>query len=214
MKLVRVSADIAALQIAESINQALLQGNALLLVSGGSNIDLAVEVRSKLQPANRLTIGLIDERYGPPGHADSNWTKLINAGFDTSDVTLMPILKGESFEATSAGYNQDIIQAFNNHDSVIGVFGIGNDGHTSGVLPGSSAVTSTDMVTCYKADDFSRITTTPASFENFDTAFLVAYGQSKQSQLERLQEDLPISTQPAQALKKAKQLIIYSEPNI
>jgi 6-phosphogluconolactonase/glucosamine-6-phosphate isomerase/deaminase len=56
----------------------------LWLTSGGSNIKASVEIMSKVpEPLTaNLSVMPSDERFGPPGHADSNWQKLLAAGFD------------------------------------------------------------------------------------------------------------------------------------
>ncbi len=198
-------------RIAGEINKALEHGSVLLMLSGGSNIHLAVSIRQKLKIANQLTISLVDERYGPAGHKDSNWTQLLDAGFDTTDLTVMPVLHGESIEQTAHNFSILMSNAIASHNTVIGVFGLGTDGHTAGILPGSPALNETEIVSYFEAEDFQRITLTAASFKFFNLAFLVAFGESKRSQLERLTYSVPSSDQPAQALKSIPHLVVMSD---
>ncbi len=212
MKFVHASSEVAISKIARAVNKALDSGSVLLLVSGGSNINLAVEIRHKLALNNQLTVGLIDERYGPVGHPDSNWTQLMKAGFNTQDVNLLPVMHDErSQEAATADYRDRLQAAVNECTLVIGIFGIGTDGHTSGILPGSPAIDSSDTVTHFIGPDFPRITTTPLFMPSVNQAFLVSYGEAKHQQLARLRHELPVSEQPAQTLKQISDLTIFSD---
>lgn len=211
MKIMRGGSEEAIEIISTAVNDALGKGSVLLLLSGGSNIGISRLIRDKLDIGNTLTVGLIDERYGEPGHEDSNWQKLVEAGFDFDETVQLPVLDGSDIETTARNYSLKLEEAFAASNTVIGVFGIGEDGHTAGVLPGSPAVKTDDIVSRFKAKDFERITTTPALIDRFDTAFLVAIGGDKREQLNKLiGEELPVSTQPVQYLKKARQLIIIS----
>src|ERR1035438_6742188 len=122
----------------------------LWLVSGGSNATVARQVRRVL-PANRLKnlkVALVDERYGKPGHGDSNFTKLRRVGFDFTNVNFKPVLTREnlSFELTVKNYEKHVRQLFEASDIIIGQFGIGADGHTAGILPHSPATVVDDRL--------------------------------------------------------------------
>lgn len=212
MKFIQTDKNETIAQIAAVINQTLSEGNVLLLLSGGSNIDLSVNIRQRLELKNQLTIGLIDERYGPVGHADSNWTKLMKAGFNTGQTRLLPVLENDlSLEETAENYEEKLARATEENHQVIGLFGMGPDGHTAGILPDSPAVESKNLVAYFKGPDFERITTTPIYFNLIDIAFLIAYGEGKRPVLEKLKKDLPVRVQPAQALKDTKQFIVYND---
>lgn len=211
MNYARVAWGDAVSQMADKVNKALEEGPVLLLLSGGSNIRTSVALRDKLHISNDLTVGLTDERYGQPGHIDSNWQKLMDAGFDAKKVKLLPVLEGKSIEETTEDYKEKLRNAFQTNSAIFGLFGLGEDGHTAGILPGSPAVESNEIVTHFPGPDFNRTTTTPVSFRSIDTAFLVAYGENKLEQIQRLNEDLPTAEQPAQALKSIPELIIYCD---
>src|SRR5665648_130338 len=90
----------------------------LLLLSGGSNIALAVTVINQLKPNEvPLHVGLIDERYGIDGHADSNWQQLLDAGLDTTGIKTHPVLSGSVPHAqTSATYDAQLNQLLDSVD--------------------------------------------------------------------------------------------------
>ena len=211
MKYERVSWEAAVYSMADKVNKALEEGTVLLLLSGGSNVKTAVALRERLAIKNELTVGLTDERYSEVGHSNSNWTAMLEAGFNTDKIKVLPVLEGEPVEETTENYKDKLRRAFQAHASIIGLFGLGADGHTSGILPGSPAVESTEIVMNYQAADYQRITTTPVSFRSIDTAFLVAYGENKKDPLEHLSVDVPIAKQPAQALKFITDLTIYND---
>lgn len=199
-------------EIALRINQALQQGSVLWLVSGGSNIGTATAIRREITITNSLAVGLIDERHGAVGHANSNWQQLFEAGFDFNDLSPLPILTGLDIGAETQRYNKVLEQAFTDYDTVIGLFGMGSDGHTSGLLPQCPVLGNEEMVASYTGPDFERITTTPVAFTYVDTAYLVAFGSNKQNQLQQLvHHRLDISHQPVQALKSTRELIIFTD---
>lgn len=210
MNFIQTDRETAEDQIANRINRELEHNDVLLLLSGGSNVDLGVAVVKKLN--RKLTVGLIDERYGPIGHKDSNWQKLLDAGLDTNNVELLPVLEpGFSTTETAVAYSLKLQKATIQNQTIIGIFGIGEDGHTAGVLPQSTAVGSMDTFTSYTGPDFERLTITPTFFEHINIAFLVAYGDNKRAKLEELKTDITVGDQPAQALKDVSELIVYND---
>lgn len=211
MELKRAAPPQAIKLIAEYINNQLEKNAVTLLVSGGSNIGLACAVRQKLNIKNILNIGLIDERFGPIGHQDSNWQKLMDAGFIMAGVKLMPVLKGLAAEETALLYAEELKEAAS-ETVLIGIFGMGNDGHTAGILPSSSVIDSNELVEFYRGPDFERITLTPQAFKLFNRIFLVANGQSKVEQIKKLtNHNLPLAEQPAQSLKNNKTTLITDQ---
>lgn len=195
----------------------------LWLLSGGSNIAIATHIMDGVSAelSVNLTISLIDERYGPVGHPDSNFASLLSAGFDAKQATVIPVLRGEltDIDSTAAAFNNFLRQALTNNDVSIGLLGIGQDGHTSGILPDSppTAVTfeSTLLATCYTSTDsraFSRITTTFTALKMLSASYCCAYGQDKLEVLTRLQQtEVRLAVQPAQILKQIDESYVYND---
>lgn len=213
-KKVAQSNDVAN-YIFQSIFSVLKNGKKVLwFVPGGSAISIVVEV-SKLISAtgldNGLTVTLTDERYGPVGHKDSNWQQLLTAGLNFPHANLLPTLIGEDQATTVSSYTIKLKKAIEQADYIIGLFGLGADGHTAGILPQSAALNSSNLVVSYQATDFERITITPDTISQLDEALVYAVGASKWPQLDKLRIDIEISAQPAQALKKVKKLTIFSD---
>jgi 6-phosphogluconolactonase/glucosamine-6-phosphate isomerase/deaminase len=182
----------------------------LFLIAGGSAIGLAVKLRLALDDvASNISFTLTDERYGPAGHVDSNWKQLLSEGFKLAGTEYYEVLQDKTAQQTTAAFNDYLKSSDAKYK--IGLFGMGADGHTSGILPGSPAVDAKDFVAYYEAPDFKRITTTPAFIETLDFAYLYAMGENKHQQIERLGESHEISEQPAQVLKRVKNLIVFND---
>lgn len=208
-------AEDAAIFIADSILNQLQQGKRVLFfVTGGSSIAVCVKISELLKehPHQNLTIMLTDERYGQLNHADSNWFKLINEGFDLPQAKLIPILTGDDHTTTTQKFKIALEQELNNAEYKIGLFGVGSDGHTAGILPGSIAVESDELVCGYETPVFSRVTMTPKAIEKLDEAVAFIQGEAKWGVVKNLkEEEIDIIKQPAQILKKVPLLTIFTD---
>jgi 6-phosphogluconolactonase/glucosamine-6-phosphate isomerase/deaminase len=213
-----IETKVVANFIAGRIIQQLEAGKKVLwLVPGGSAEAVAAEASKIISghPHKSLTVTLTDERYGQIGHAESNWAQLAEKGFLLPEATLIPVLRGISLEETTENFNSELGGALEWADYKIGFFGVGADGHTAGMLPGSSAVKSTDLVYSYDAGSFTRVTVTPEAIVQLDEAVVYAAGDNKWPAIKDLMEsDIDIDIQPAQILKKIPLLTIFSDYKI
>lgn len=211
---VKGKAELAA-ALAESITNRLSEGSKVLwLVPGGSNIPVVVEAMSLVPVSltDGLTIMLTDERYGLVGHADSNLSLLRKAGFDPGSAKSVRVLDGVGLDETVARYANLVEESFAAAEYRLGFFGMGADGHIAGILPGSPAVGSADPVCGFKADDFVRITLTPAAIINLDEAIVGAFGSKKVAALKKLRDEvLSAAEQPAQILKSIEKTVIFND---
>jgi 6-phosphogluconolactonase/glucosamine-6-phosphate isomerase/deaminase len=184
----------------------------LILLPGGSALALGVKLRNLLdKQLSDVCFSLTDERFGPPGHADSNWAQLLAMGFSLQGVNYYEVLQGHSFDETVSQYREFLRSSLAKYDHVVGLFGIGSDGHTAGILPGSPAIGSKDYAVGFDAADYRRITTTPKFLASLSMAFLYTAGENKWPQLDKLEQELDISTQPVQVLKQADELTVFSD---
>lgn len=202
-----------ATKLVEVVNNQLKQNKKVLwLLSGGSAIDVAVEASKELENQPLIAVMQIDERFGPVGHNDSNWQQLIDKGFNVDAFACHPVLMGKDIEQTTSDYNELLSSALRGKDFAIGLFGIGTDGHTAGILPDSVAAEEQyETVIHYEAPDFNRITVTPPFFGDLDMAIVFALGETKANALALLQQNLLVVDQPAQVLKQAKELHMYTD---
>lgn len=200
----------------ELVNALAENKKVLWLVSGGSNILATKEIMDRIAPelTAQLTIAPIDERYGPVGHADSNWQQLLSGGFDPKAARTLPVLEPDlDLEATRLHFTQIITPALQNSDFVIALLGIGPDGHTAGILPNSPACRETDAyVSAYESSPYTRITLTFPALQRIHKAYVFAFGEAKLPTLQQLQsEDVDLATQPAQILKALPDVYIYND---
>lgn len=200
--------------IASSINEKLELGKSvLLLFSGGSAIPLEIEIVKRIKEnfENKLVVSLVDERYGPVGHPNSNWATLKNKGFDILNAKKIPVLEGENINITILDFKEILKNELERADYKVGVFGMGIDGHTAGILPHSEAIHSEDLVCYYSTLLYDRITITPKVISQLDEAFAYVMGEEKWGALENLEKDLSTEEQPAQLLKKVPLLTIFTD---
>lgn len=200
--------------IAVLLRQHLDAGKEVLwLIPGGSAIAIVMKVAERLvqQDLSHLSVTLTDERYGEVDHADSNWHQLEDLGFQLERAKLYPVLTGADREQTTKEYAKTLEQLMDDNDYSLGFFGIGPDGHTAGILPGSPAVASSAYAESYVAPNFERITMTPRAIARLDEVVVYAMGEAKWPIFDQLETDLPLDKQPAQALKQVAQVIIFND---
>lgn len=186
----------------------------LLLVTGGSTMPVIVELDKKLAGVDlsNLVVSLIDERFGPVGHENSNWAQLKSLGFKFPSAKLEPILKGLDFKTTVENYDKFLTKTYAEVDYKIGFTGIGPDSHIAGIKPRSPAIEADAMAFGYDWDDYKgRITMTFKAITMLDCAITYLAGESKRQAIENLQKDMSLEDCPSQILKSVKQAIIFND---
>lgn len=203
--------------LVQTIKQHLENGEKVLwLVSGGSGIAVSSEVSKQLVGSDLtgLYVTLTDERYVPFGSKDENWQQLLEAGFDLPGATTYRVIQEDAVnrEITASAFEKTLEDWLDIADFSIGLFGIGPDGHTSGIKPGSPAVSEERWVSEYQGEDFERITTTPLFIPQLDEVVTYAAGKPKFETLAKLiHENVPVDEQPAQVLKEAAKSILFTD---
>lgn len=212
MLLVKQKPGQAADYLAKTINRHLADGQKVLwFLSGGSSIELAVRARRQIKNNKGLIVMLIDERYGPDNHPDSNWRQLKDGNFDFSGIEAVPVLEGLSAEETAERFREKLNRYLAEADFRIGLMGIGADGHTSGILPGSPALDSNELAIYYQGPDYERITTTPVALAQLDEVVVSLSDEKKRPIVEKLQQNIGPADMPAQLLKKVPRFIIFND---
>jgi len=220
MKFVREQQPEAARAIALALGQALSEGKHVLwLVSGGSNIAIEVAIMATLQETldgslDHLTILLTDERYGKPGHVDSNYGQLRAAGFDADTARFPDVLSLDlPLEQTVEYYTTIALDAFGKADVVVAQFGVGSDGHIAGILPHSPAANKdVAEVVGYKWTDHTRMTLTAPLLTKINSAYVLAYGAGKKEALERLRKNQEtFASLPSNLLYQIADAYVYND---
>lgn len=204
-----------ATYLAETISTHLDAGEHVLwLVSGGSGVQVGIRAAQLLagRDLGTLHVTLTDERYGPVGHADENWQQLLVGGFALPGADLYRPLIGQDRGATTQALGNWLDEQFMQADYRIGLFGVGSDGHTAGIKPGSPAQVATTTAAEFTGEDFERITMTFPAIERLDEVVLQAFGSAKSVVLgQLLYEDLPLDKQPAQVLKRVPRCTLFTD---
>jgi len=206
--------ELAANHAADVIKQHLSKNEKVLwLLTGGSGIRIATLASKKLVDVDltNLFVTLTDERFGPVGHQDENWQQLLDGGLSLPIATLYRPLINSDMETTSRQFGNWLDDKYKKVDFVLGLFGIGADGHTAGIKPHSPSINAQGSAVSYRGDDFNRVTITLKSIRRIDEAILQASGNEKSLVLHQLiYEKIPLIDQPAQILKEIPKLTIYS----
>jgi 6-phosphogluconolactonase/glucosamine-6-phosphate isomerase/deaminase len=201
--------------LSKKIKKRLENGERVLwLVSGGSTVSIARQAAELLSGVNleKLTVGLADERYGQPGHKDSNWQKLLESGFGLEGASLMPVLNGQPPEVTAKQYGKQLDRALEAAGYSLALLGMGSDGHTAGIMPDSPAIAARSSVITYKYRDFQRVTLTVRALSRLSEVILHAVGKDKQAALKDLgSKSLSVQVQPAQLIKRIPRWTVYND---
>jgi 6-phosphogluconolactonase/glucosamine-6-phosphate isomerase/deaminase len=218
MDIILASSHIAEQRILEHLlSELTAQKKVLFLVSGGSNIQAAVRILDGIpeQYSASLAVALVDERYGAVGHGASNWQQLEAAGLNLKQAKAIPcLLKELDIETTRKKYDSAIADALAEYECIIGLLGMGADGHIAGILPHSSAASEQNdqYVTAFQGADYSRITLTFKALSQVTSMYVLTYGAAKLSALQRLRDqELSVSELPAKFLKQHSAVKIYND---
>lgn len=219
MKFIVEDAVAAEQAIAKRIGAELHQNKQVLwLVSGGSNVALEVNIMNSLKSdaagkLHNLTILPMDERYGKPGHVNSNTEFMRKSGFQPGVAEWIDVLAHDvSLEETLEYYADIAAESMANANIVIGQFGLGADGHVAGILPDSPA-TEEDYATVigYEWHDYTRMTLSPRALADVHVAYVPAYGDSKKEALDRLRRGKEsLERLPAQILRQIPEVYVYT----
>jgi 6-phosphogluconolactonase/glucosamine-6-phosphate isomerase/deaminase len=201
--------DIAANSIADFLQQRLHKNKVLLLLSGGSAIQMYAVLIQLLERKDthfgNLTCSLFDERWVPIGSQDSNEQQLQDAGIIQKLLNngskwipyLAPQSKSPSERAEELSYH--LKKLLSDHQLII-LAGIGEDGHTAGLLPTKDPKTIKNVFESKKLVEYyelpsdaknlfrERITATPHLVKFAEQVFIYAPGENKVTAIKRFHE--------------------------
>jgi 6-phosphogluconolactonase len=151
-------------------------------------------------PWSRVQVFWCDERHVPPTHADSNYRMAAEALLDHVPIPSTQIhrihTEDPSAEAAALDYERTIRQAFGLGEGQCPVFdlillGMGTDGHTASLFPGSPAIDETArLVVAPRVAQAAtgRITMTPPVLTSAAATLVLVTGTEKAATLQAVVE--------------------------
>ncbi|MEH6410085.1 MAG: 6-phosphogluconolactonase [Hyphomonas sp.] len=174
-------------------------GRASFLVSGGSTPILLFDRLANTELAwDRVTVGLVDERWVSPVDAGSN-ERLVRHHLLTGKAGAAGFVPMKTDAPTASKAVADRAMAYKPHCDPIDLIllGMGNDGHTASWFPGSKglknamhaqadvAVAAVDATGCPVAGSMPhRLTLTGPAIVDSDAAILLMFGADKRDVFE------------------------------
>ncbi|HIA91652.1 TPA: hypothetical protein EYO12_00865 [Candidatus Saccharibacteria bacterium] len=162
--------------------------NPMWLLSGGSNIPIQIQVSKQLsdQQKKKLTVALVDERFGE----GSSFEQLKKSGFDFGtygEVYNINSTAGD-LEAAANEFDKYITDAAANRTWFVQL-GFGANGHVAGNVPETEVhdvVYDSKNIRAFVADDFKRITLKEDFINKSTKIVLFASGDKKIEKFEVL----------------------------
>ncbi len=178
------------------------EGHRTLGLAGGSTPRLTYEfLRSEDVPWERTHVWLTDERHVPIEHPESNGGMALGALLSHINAPFHPVEFHPDPEVGASDYEQALHQMWRDAESEEGagliLLGLGDDGHTASLFPGTSALGETvrDYVANWvEAKDSWRLTATPVLLARADRLMFLVAGKAKAKVVKEILEqdaDLP-----------------------
>ncbi len=190
------------------------RGNATLCLSGGSTprktYDSLATLGGDVVDWSKVWFYFGDERCVPPDHPDSNFRMASEALFAPLGITPGSVrrMRGEhpDHDRAARDYEAELPEAFD-----VLVLGIGEDGHTASLFPGSRALGERTRRVVHVVGDKpppDRLTLTPPAIESARLVLVLATGGGKAAAVRRaLETPLDIARCPAQLARDAVWLL-------
>lgn len=165
-----------------------------LALSGGSTAAACYrELSRRGRDWSSTTFLLSDERWVPVEHSDSNEGQARREWLDHADTGAIHSLRGagERIDEAAEAYDR-LVRALAPIDAVH--LGLGDDGHTASLFPGSPALDVTDrhvFATSDDAHDWPRLTFTYPAIAACRTVIVTVAGAGKQRALARVRDGDP-----------------------
>lgn len=214
----------AAAAVARTIEDAVrAAGRCSIALSGGSTpvplyTLLATRFRD-LVPWARLHVFWADERYVPPGDPRSNQGMARSMLLDrvacpAANIHPMPTL-GPDPDRAARDYETVLDDYFGHHRVRfdLALLGLGSDGHTASLFPGSPALDERArlvLAVTAPAEPSVRLTLTPLAFAGSEATFFLVTGSAKARALDAvLTESADPALLPAAAVRAAAAAVVW-----
>jgi 6-phosphogluconolactonase len=212
-------ADAAASHLRRALVEAIVARGAAWIALAGGRTPRAVYERLAVVEGTavdwgRVRVAFGDERLVPPDHADSNYAMARAALFDRVPLPPAQIhrIEGERADAAdaAAAYEAALTRAFGLASGEWPVFdavllGVGADGHTASLFPGTSALAVADrLATAARAPvaPADRVTLTYPVLNAARAVILLVSGADKAEAVARAFDDaVPIAACPVRGVR-------------
>ncbi len=196
-------ANIAAQRIAEALSQTIsVEGRVSLALAGGTTPRAVYEALAKISGIDWTHVNVFfgDERAVPPTHPDSNFLMAESALFSrvalpTANIHRIPAEEPDR-DAVARAYEAILPERIS-----VMVLGIGEDGHTASLFPGSPALgerTRRVLPVIGPKPPPERFSVTPPVIESAALCIMLATGAGKAEPVRRaLLGPLDIQTTPS-----------------
>jgi len=194
MEIIEVKNKEEGAKIAFELLKKIVNKETVMFLSGGSSPKDLYKLISndKSHSVSPLAFCTVDERWGSPGHKDSNELMIEQTGLykyaagacGAAGIEVHKILGGIlNRNETANRYNVVLEGVLARAESSVTIMGIGVDGHTAGIAPGIK-LGAKSLVEDYShvASDWQypeRITLTPKALEIIEKHIILAYGEEK-----------------------------------
>lgn len=198
-------------RLIEKIKQAQSDGKkTLVFLSGGS----VMALYPKLAEFIRLRIAQVDERFQPENKEDINARAIDKTGFQ---VPYYKVRQDGSLAEAVRSYDNEISRLMEWADYKMAVLGIGEDGHTAGLILGYEKEWNIDSYVAGYNLGYGkfrqRITVTPKLLKQLDYALVVAGGEKKKTAIQNAlkKENLEdLNNYPAAIIQKIPQVDLFT----
>ena len=203
----------------------------LIFLSGGSVVrlykTLGAIVNGGEIDSSRIAFAQADERFQPEDKNDVNAVSIERTGLwevcKKKNIPYYLISQEGTLGNSARQYNKTISKFLGEYPFHLGILGVGEDGHTAGLLPGYERLWNIDrFIVGYEIEKRQnetavfkkRVTLTPKTLYALDYALVVASGVKKQEALEKVckkENRDTIDAYPAALLQKIEKVDLFTD---
>lgn len=236
---VSVADEREGIALALPLFASILSKQAVVYLSGGRTPKALYAHIAKEEMIIPGAFAMVDERYGPPMHENSNELMLKESGLlryaQMRQIPFYQMLKGDNREETADAYDQTVRELHARYQQHVALLGIGMDGHTAGIPAPLSVGLKDEALTTWLEDlknrsrsrmviDYDdargfykeRITMTYAGLLMMDILIVLVFGNDKKMALELMFEDGPEDEVPSRFFKRPdivkKTILLTDQP--
>lgn len=194
-----------------------IDGPATLAAAGGSTpAPVYEELAARDVPWEDVIVWIGDERWVPQDHPDNNGRMVRRVLSERVGATFLPVpFEGESPESAATAYAAQLESVLARRDGTpspdIVLLGIGDDGHTLSLFPGTAALDEYGRI--YTANwvpkfDAWRVTATYKLIDAAQHVLFLVSGAGKADTVARILED-PDAADPAARITSGRGEIVW-----